>query len=234
MSSSKTILVTWDIDGTLIYGADEAVELHRLAFKQGCEEIFGKPCDIPAKFLQISTNGFMDQQILKLMIKKLGFDPTVDNMTRTIQRMEEIFVQNCNVVPTIPPGVENALEALYKMPNVIIGIASGNWPAIAWHKLSLAKIDRYFKRDNIAELGYFDDRKDALNKARNDAEKLKGQKIDVFIHVGDTPHDQKAASEANFIPVIVETGQNKYDYPEGTIIFSNLENCKDEFMKLFD
>lgn len=230
---SKNILVTWDIDGTLIVGADEAVFIHQDAFKQACEEKFGIKCDIPEKFLQISINGFMDQKILKLMIEKCGHQPNDDLMNELIKRMEELFVEKCDVRPQIPPGVLDLLETLSSMPNVVIGIASGNWPKIAWKKLELAGIDKYFRKDNIAELGYFDDRKDALIKARIDGEKLlNGNKFDVCIHVGDTNRDVKAAHDADFIAVAVKTGRNEYEYPKPVYVFQDLKVGHDDFMKL--
>lgn len=233
--TQKRVLVTWDIDGTLIVGADEAVFIHQNAFKQAIEEMFGVPADIPEKFLQISINGFMDQQILKLMIKKCGHEPTQELMNKCIKIMEETFEQKCNVKPILPPGVLDILKTLSGMENVTMGIASGNWPRIAWRKLQLAGIDNYFRKDNIAELGYFDDRKDALIKAREDGEKLNnGQKFDVCIHIGDTNRDVKAAHDANFIAVAVRTGRNEYEYPKPVIVLTNLEEGHDEFMKLLE
>ena len=75
MSNEKSILVTWDVDGTLILGADEAVQIHQVAFKEACEQLFNQPCDVPEKFLDVPLNGIMDQKVVKLMIEKLELQP---------------------------------------------------------------------------------------------------------------------------------------------------------------
>ena len=230
--SQKQVLVTWDIDGTLIVGTDAAVTIHQNAFKQVIEELSGKPADIPDKYLQKSLSGFMDQKILKLMFEKAGIEINKETMNKAIARMEDLFVSQCDVVPVLPPGVKEMLDTLAAMPNVTMGIASGNWPKIAWKKLELAKIDHYFKKDNIATLGYFDDRKDALLKAKDEAEKKKNLKFDVCVHIGDTEGDVNAAINAGFIAVAVRTGRCSYQYPQPSHVFVNVEAGRQEILKL--
>ncbi|OHS94098.1 haloacid dehalogenase-like hydrolase family protein [Tritrichomonas foetus] len=230
----KNVLVTWDIDGTLITGTDAAVEIHQNAFKQACEEIFSQPCDVPDKFLGVSLNGFMDQKILKMMYEKLGSPPTEELMNRGIHRMEEIFLEQCSVVPQIASGVSEMLATLSAMPNVTIGVASGNWPRIAWRKLELAHLEEYFRKDGIAKLGFFDDRRFALEEARKEAEAKKGAKMDICIHIGDTVGDVNAAISAGFIAIAVRTGRTAHEYPQPSYVFDTVEAGREQILNIIN
>jgi phosphoglycolate phosphatase-like HAD superfamily hydrolase len=164
----------------------------------------------------------MDKLILSKMIEKLGCEATDDNIARGQRRMEQIFCSICNDFLGIPPGVAETLELLSAHPNVTMGVASGNFPGIAWHKLELAGLARYFP-DRIGGLGMFLDRADAIIAARAQAEAIVGGKFDISAHIGDTPGDVKAAIKAGSVPFAVRTGRVHYpDYPGAQFLFSDI------------
>ncbi|KAK8892161.1 hypothetical protein M9Y10_029384 [Tritrichomonas musculus] len=230
--SQKNILITWDIDGTLIIGKSTSRD-HLEAFHLACENLFGK-CDEPEKFLGHSIDGMMDSMILSEMIEKLGFEANEENLCKGQKMMEEIFIKNCQDTPEVPVGIADTLKELSKYPNVTCAIASGNYEKIAWRKLELGGIAQYFP-DKIGGLGVVKDRKDALLLARKIAEEKKGLKFDIIMHVGDTPNDIIAAQKAGAIPFGVRTGRVHYpNYPTPSYVFDNIIVGHDQFMKLLE
>jgi phosphoglycolate phosphatase-like HAD superfamily hydrolase len=228
----KNILISWDIDGTLVLGT-KATQYHLEAFKLACTELFG-PCDTPEPFLGHSIDGWMDKGILTAMIEKLGFPASEENIARGKARMEEIFLGLCSEVPEVPVGIVDTLEALSRQPNITMAVASGNFPRIAWQKLELAGLAKYFP-DRIGGLGMFIERKDALLAARKRAEELKGIQFDVIVHVGDTPTDVRAAVEAGAIPIGVRTGRFVYpEYPQPGSVFANIVEARDALWKILE
>ena len=230
--AKKEVFISWDIDGTLVLGTN-ATEYHMEAFKNACESLFG-PCDRPEKFLGRSVDGWMDKSILTAMLEKLGIDPSEENLAKVKDKTEDLFCETCVDKPEVPIGVVETLEFLYKQPNVTMGLASGNFPRIAWKKLELAGLDRYFPQ-RIGGLGVVADRKDAVILARRNAEKMTGKKFDIVMHIGDTPNDVKAANLAGVIAVAVKTGRVQYpEYPEPCYLFGNLNEGRDTILKLLE
>ena len=75
---TKNILITWDIDGTLICGSG-AIKYHREAFAYACQQLFGQGKD-PEELLGHSVDGMMDRSILSEMMTKLGHEPNEQNL----------------------------------------------------------------------------------------------------------------------------------------------------------
>jgi phosphoglycolate phosphatase-like HAD superfamily hydrolase len=176
----------------------------------------------------------MDKGILSAMIKKLGFEANDENLSKAQSKMEDIFIASCTEKPEVPVGVIETLEALSKIPNITMAVASGNYPRIAWQKLELAGIAKYFP-DRIGGLGVVVDRKDALVLARQTAEKVKNTKFDIVMHIGDTPADVNAAIQAGAIPIGVRTGRVSYpEYPGPSYIFANLVEGRDKIWELLE
>jgi beta-phosphoglucomutase-like phosphatase (HAD superfamily) len=229
---TKQIFISWDIDGTLVLGTS-ATQYHLEAFKLALSELFG-PCDTPEVFLGRSIDGWMDKGIMTAMLEKLGFPASEENIARGAARMEQIFVETCTEIPEIPIGIVDTLEFLSKQPNITMGVASGNFPGIAWRKLTLAGLAKYFP-DRIGGLGMFIERRDALLTARKQAEELKGKKFDIAVHIGDTPRDVTAAVQAGAVPIGVRTGRVAYaEFPEPDSVFANIVEAKERLWKVLE
>ena len=215
----KSVFISWDIDGTLILGTQSTID-HFEAFKRACEELYG-PCDVPEKFLGHCVDGWMDKRILKAIIAKQGAEVTEENVERAMTKMQDIFCQISKASSEVPPGVFDALEVLSKMPNVTMGIASGNLPRIAWHKLELAGVAKYFPQ-RIGGLGVYQLRQEAVLAAKQMAEEKVGHGFDIHIHVGDTSNDSEAARAVGAISVCVRTGRVKYaEYGPDAYVFDS-------------
>lgn len=224
------IFISWDIDGTLILGND-ATTYHLEAFHLACEELFG-PCDTPEAFLGRTLDGWMDKRILAAMIEALGHEASEENISRAQQRMEDIFIETCTYVPDVCRGVVALLEDLSSRANVTMGLASGNFPRIAWRKLELCGLAKYFPQ-RIGGLGVVNDRADAVRMSRAMAERVTGKRFDVVMHIGDTPSDINAALQNNAIPFGVKTGRIHYpEYPTPSHIHEDLVEGRDELMRL--
>ena len=176
----------------------------------------------------------MDKKILATMIEALGFEASEENITKAQTRMEDIFIETCTYVPDVCKGVVDILEELSKKENVTMGLASGNFPRIAWRKLELCGIAKYFPQ-RIGGLGIVNDRADAVRMSRVMAEKVTGKKFDIVMHIGDTPSDINAALQNHVIPFGVKTGRIHYpEYPTPSYIHDDLIEGHDELMKLLE
>jgi phosphoglycolate phosphatase-like HAD superfamily hydrolase len=229
---SKQIFISWDIDGTLVLGTS-ATRYHLEAFKQAISELFA-PCETPEVFLGCSIDGWMDKGITIAMLEKLGFSATDENINRVADRLEEIFTETYTEKVGVPVGIIDTLEFLSKQPNITMGLASGNFPGMAWRKLKLAGLEKYFT-NKVGGLGMFIERKDGLLAARKQAEDLKGTKFDIVVHIGDTPRDVNAALQVGAIPIGVRTGRIAYPvYPEPDSVFANIIEAKDKLLKVLE
>ena len=227
----KKVFVSWDIDGTMVL-FEKNVSTHHDAFTMALSELF-VPNKGPNDILQKHVYGMMDRKILHDSIEKLGYEPTDELVEKALKKSEEIFQRIFTQKPLIPPGVERILKELSEMPNVTIAVASGNLEGIAWKKLGNAGLDKYFK-DKLGGFGsYVDTRVEALQLARENAEKLRGYKFDKVFHVGDMPTDVESAHKAGATAIAVLTGKSEgAKFEEPVYVFENLEKCHDDFMKL--
>lgn len=226
----KNVFVSFDVDGTMVLY--DTIEVHMAAFRDAVSSVAGKLCDYPSETLGFNVDGMMDRRILSLMLEKLGTPASEENIARVEQTMVRLFEERMTDVAKVPPGIRRVLEMLKSMPNVTIGVASGNLPGIAWKKLANAGLLEYFD-DRIGGFGIVSDRKTAVGRAREIAEEKTGKKFDIVIHVGDTKADVEAALANNARAVGVRTGWNKsVVYPEPCLVLNDLEEGYNDFMSL--
>ena len=225
------IFISFDVDGTLVK-FDNNIGTHMKAFSQAITELFS-PIGEPDDFLGYPIAGWMDKKIIHHILEKLNVEPNEKNLNLAMNRTEEIFEELFTQTPIIPPGIEKTLKLLSEMPNVTIGVASGNLEKIAWKKINNANLIKYFSNKIGGFGGYVYERKDAVILSRKNAEKLMGHTFNKIIHIGDMPNDVIAANEAGSIAVAVKTGGIQFDkYPEPSIVLQNLEIDFEKFYNL--
>lgn len=230
--TKPTTYISFDIDGTLVLGHN-ALKDHHGAFQKAVTEVFG-PCDMPIPFLGHPVDGWMDKKIIEAMVVKMGKKPTEEEMERCLRIAEDHYCSTSKQVSEVLPGVENMLKTLSEMPNVEIGIASGNLPRIAWHKLDLSGIAKYFK-NKLGGFGVVENRTEAVKASKKAAEDFHHCTFKTHIHVGDTPSDITAGQNAGAIPVALRTGLTNWEsFPQPCIEFKNLDVNKEDFLKLID
>jgi phosphoglycolate phosphatase-like HAD superfamily hydrolase len=173
----------------------------------------------------------MDSMIAAELLQKLGAEVTPDLVARAQARTEALY-RELAPVPTVCEGIPEILEYLVAQPNVTIGLASGNFPGIAWHKLEAVGLLKYFP-DRIAGFGTSADRKDAILSSIRAAEELKGVTFDVKMHVGDALTDADAAIRAGVIPLLVRTGRRPFtEFPKEATAVDNLRVGRQQFLSL--
>jgi phosphoglycolate phosphatase-like HAD superfamily hydrolase len=228
--SDKHVFISWDVDGTLLMGPNHN-EAHHAAFRGAIQEFVAPlPSTIEA-FLGHPVNGYMDSMIIVEILGILGVEATSELSARIQSRAEELY-REAAPVPTVCEGIPEILEYLASQPNVTMGVASGNFPGVAWYKLEAVGLLKYFP-DRIGGFGTFGDRKDAILAAIGAAEKVRRVTFDVKLHAGDTLTDSDAAIRAGVIPFLVRTGRHPFaECPKEATAVDNLRVGRDQFMAL--
>lgn len=218
MNEEGKILITFDIDGTLIKFGGESRK-HPEAFISAFNKFCGLNIDVfPEDFLGVKTDGWTDSHLISALLAKANFSTDSDTLKR-VQALAEaeyfaIVGPNFNLVPN---AVE-FLASLTRIPNVTMSIASGNFESIAWKKLELAGLSSFFQRENGGGFGELHDRTELLQQAESCCKGPFTHKI----HIGDTIADAEAAHACGFTSVIVTTGRRKEGFPEYSHVFPTL------------
>lgn len=220
------ILVTSDIDGTIVIGKNKGLT-HKLSFQHALKEAF----DVDQ---EISTYPGTDYGISRSIITRaIGTKDIPPNlMKKFIDKTEEYYLDNFDGEMEILPGVDNAFSTLSKIPNVTLGLCTGNFPRIGWEKVKLANLIQYFP-ERVAGFGTVEKRSEILAIAIKDAEVKTGHSFDRIIHIGDSPEDVQAALDNNAIPVLVQTSPHEFDsFPTPHYTIKNLKDDFDEFLSI--
>ena len=177
-------LFLFDIDGTLLLTGGAGLIAVNRAFKEVCHVTPG------LKFIEAS--GKTDPLILfELFAQVMRRRP----QSGELQRFEEVY-EKCMAeeLPRAPhfrvlAGAAEFVELLSKRPDMVLGLATGNFEKTAWQKLKRAGLDGYFKfggfgsdssvRRELTRIGLERGVKHVGNRV----------KIDGVYVVGDTTHD---------------------------------------------
>ena len=229
----ENVLVTFDIDGTLMICKDGY--FHRHSFKVALNSIAGIDQEI-TDYLDVPLAGVSDMYIAHCACRKIHNVDPVDSewLKLFMKETENAFLDLFDGDLDLMPGIKEALQELSEMTNVTIGVCSGNFPAIGWRKLEMAGLKEYFK-DGIAGWGLSTSRKDILRSAIEQGESIKGCKFDRIIHVGDAPQDAQAAIDNSVIGVGVLTSRHPFkaeDFPKPCFVLKNLAENKNEFLQI--
>lgn len=213
----SNVLITFDIDGTLLVSKGRGH--HYAAFRHALNTVFQSD-DV------VQQPPGTDLGISRGIISQALHCENIDThkMQEFIQATEDYYVANYDGQMDIMPGVQKALEVLSAMPNVSIGLCTGNFEKIGWAKVEAAGLSEYFK-DRIAGFGNnHEDRTDILKEAISNAKMKKGCNFDKIIHIGDSPADVRAANDTNNISILVKTSPFTFDsFPTPSYTFENLD-----------
>ena len=206
--------------GTLVRSVGkDANKLHKEAFAEGLK-VLG--IDDERGIDVIEHHGSTDGLILVRTAHFHGLDPALameklpemhEAMVAHFRRHRARAVYGIEVLP----GVEALLRALSGMPDVLVGLTTGNLEEIAWLKMTELGLIEYFDRPLFGGFGNmhcsgeldvnesYKDRAELLNIA---ARRAGATSTDEFrrIHVGDAPHDVDAAALAGVLAIGTLTG----------------------------
>ncbi|GJQ14807.1 hypothetical protein GpartN1_g6598.t1 [Galdieria partita] len=204
---SKRILVTFDIDGTLLKGGENANTGHKRSIEWAVSQVWG----IEATVQGVKHAGLTDPIIIQNMLLLHGKTEQEiwPKMNLAIQLAGEYFEKTYSTSETVVvlPGVKRVLESLQRR-GVYLAIVSGNLETIGWKKIERAELKPYFMTGAFG----------SDHTCRGELILLAKQRIlqqcglshdeipwQVY-HVGDTLEDMEAANYARVKGIGVLTG----------------------------
>ncbi|KAL2610042.1 hypothetical protein R1flu_028615 [Riccia fluitans] len=210
MAEAGRVLITFDVDGTLIQSLGlNANLLHKKAFSHAIEEVFGIVGTIDA----IKHHGSTDPMVLVNTLEHYGIplDQATFRLHDLKEKMLDYARDNANQIGEgleLLPGVEALLMALAeRKTDVVVGLVTGNLEEIAWLKMDGLGIRKYFSTPNFGGFGSdHSDRGELVKIATQRAEALYPGEFSLKVHVGDTPNDIRAAEYGGVLALGVCTG----------------------------
>lgn len=155
----------------------------------------------------IDFSGRTDRAILRDALRNHGRTPEDGEFEAFIAEFEARYIPTLEAKLAerggqILPGVRETLDAVAALPEVRVGITTGNFRRAAGVKLRYFGLDHYF-----SDGGYADDAEDRAELVRIAIGRLGGA-VDggnIFV-IGDTSHDVLAALANGAVAVGVATG----------------------------
>lgn len=223
-------LLLFDIDGTLLLSGGAGKRAMIAAF----DDIF----DIKNAFDGVHMYGRTDPEILRHGLANQGLEMNENNMQMFMNRYFELLpaeMEKPAKMKRILPGIEELLPRLQKMPNIFLGLLTGNWRQSAMVKLGFFNLDKYF------EIGAFADDSEIRDELVPFAVERYRQKAgeDIKPHnvwiIGDTPRDVQCARPHGARTISVLTGWHSREdvvVENPDYIFQDLTDS-DAFLKIF-
>ena len=231
MSESR-VLVTFDIDGTLLIGRNKG-SVHRNSFRKALKDVFGVDADLP--HYKPGTDLGISKQIIMATTECENSEIDPKLLQQYIKKVQDHYLDEFDGKLDVMPGVFEALEQICKLDNVTVGFCTGNFSRIAMIKVEKAGLSKFFP-DKIGGFGdNYESRTDILREAQKKAHEITGMTFNRFIHVGDSPEDVEAANTTDTTSVLVLTTPfdfDKKDYPHASYTFSNLKEHLDDFVSV--
>lgn len=234
MSVGNAVLVTFDVDGTLMQSTGlQANLLHKKAFSHAFLQVFGVEGTIDA----IKHHGSTDPMVILNTLEYYGIpqETAAPKLGELKAKMVDYAMQHASEVGEgveVLPGVRDLLEFLSRQPDVVIGLVTGNLEDIAWLKMEGLGIRQYFSVPNFGGFGSdHSDRGELVKIATARAEQLFPGGFRLRAHVGDTPNDIRAAQYGGAMAIGVCTGifsqKELREASDGTtpaVFLDNLQN----------
>lgn len=196
---TKTKLVLFDIDGTILWSGGAGEEALRGALR----ERFGRDDDLA----KIEIAGNTDAKIARQIFALHGIEPTPENLARFLDsylfHLEEKLPR---MQGHLLPGVHGLLEKLHARPHVALALLTGNLARGAELKLAHYGVWHFFEFGAFADDHH--DRNELGRFARARARDAHGGEFpcgDIFV-LGDTPHDIACGKAFGAKTVAIATG----------------------------
>lgn len=202
---SASILVLFDIDGTLLRRAGPA---HGQALEDAVRLETGARVSIAT----IPVFGMLDRDILTLMMREAGLGARAIRaaMPAIVARAQRLYHRRCpDLRQRVCPGVRPLLAKLGRR-EATLGLVTGNLSAIGWRKMRQAGLDHHFHLGAFADMG--STRGMLARLAAREARRAgwATPKTPTYL-IGDTANDIQAAKENNMVSIAVATGHYGLD-----------------------
>lgn len=193
-----TIILFWDIDGTLLTTGRAGI----FAWEDAVREVGGQQRDLQ----EMPTAGLTDVEIARRLLQMCGWEPAPDLVGQLLRRYEAWLPARLPLrAGRVFPGVKEILAALCNHPQVHSLLLTGNTAEGARAKLTHYGLWSYFSGGAFAEDG--GDRAAIASRALEIASQLYGPVGSEEIYViGDTPHDIACGHAIGARAIAVATG----------------------------
>jgi phosphoglycolate phosphatase-like HAD superfamily hydrolase len=197
--STKTKLVLFDIDGTLLTSGGAGERALRLVLK----DRFG--CDDDLANVEIA--GKTDSAIARRIFEQHGIEPSAENLGAFYDGyLDHLAAELPKTKGRLLPGILKLLEALKAKPQVAIALLTGNLSRGANLKLTHYGVWHYFEFGAFADDHHDRNRLGSFARARA-REKLGVEFApDQIFVLGDTPHDIDCGRAIGAKTVAIATG----------------------------
>lgn len=227
--ADSSLLVLWDVDGTLIYNGGVSKQAYALSF----EKLTGKSPTEP-----VVTDGMTDTAILRSLFERHGLKLAASDVERIPEVMEESLA---SLVPQLRerghamPGAREAIDALSQQPDVVQSVLTGNIASNA-----IAKVAAFDLHQGLDfEVGGFGSDDEVRSNLVGAAQaKATAKYREVFtaantVLVGDTLRDVEAGRVGGAFVIAVATGafdEGRLSDAGADIVLPDLQ-ITDDFVK---
>ena len=219
-------LLLFDIDGTLL--------LSHGAGRRLFEDVLSGLCGRPISTAEVSFSGRTDPLIVQETLEKA--DLPAAQIARILPSALEQYASRARYTPDdlqLLPGVRELLESLNALPNVQLGLLTGNLEHTAYLKLKGINLAHFFPfgafgsdHANRSRLPDY-----AIGRARQwCGHTFSGS--DVVI-IGDSVHDVRCGKDNSLFTVAVASGFTPAEdlaAEQPDVLLSSLEDCR-EFIR---
>jgi phosphoglycolate phosphatase len=204
------VLLLFDIDGTLLLGANRE---HGLAMFAALEEVFGIT---DPKTAQLDPSGRTDGEIARLILREHGVpEDEIDEGAAAVRDATcAAFERLCpaDYSDKVSPGAVDVLEAMRAQPQTKLALLTGNYEPIARLKMERAGLAGYFPSGQGAFGSDHEDRPALVPIARQRAgTNGTPQPRERTAIIGDTPRDIACARADGVHVLTVATGRYTVD-----------------------
>lgn len=216
-----TVVLFWDIDGTLLTTARAGV----FALEAAADEV----CGVPPDYAGLQTAGLTDSEVAELSIRAVGREPEPP-LVSAFLRVYERELPRCLHLRKgyVIPGVVDILENMSAGSGVRQLLLTGNTAPGAAAKLEHYGLADYFDGGAFCRDG---DNREAIARRALD---LVGGSADGVYVIGDTPHDIRCGNAIGARVLALASGS----YPIADLEQSGAWQClaqlppPDEFRRL--
>jgi phosphoglycolate phosphatase len=196
---SQTIVLFWDLDGTLLITGRAGL----FAFEEALLEVTGAEVDLS----ELTTPGLTDSGVATLVLERAGVTADPERIDAVLRSYEERLPDSLpRREGRVLEGVREVLEDLEQRPDVRSYLLTGNTPAGARAKLRHYELDRFFPDGEGAFCIDHGTRTDIARRALPLAESA-----DQVYVIGDTPADVECGKAIGARTIVVASGWHSFD-----------------------